>query len=243
MSKRNPSKARQRARQKSSAPGMGIWIIGAVVLVAIAAVLILIAQGNPATATGSFITPETREWPMEEGKALGAADAPVVIREFSDFQCPFCRNFSNGTQKQIIDQYIETGQVRFEYHHFIVIDGNVGGNESRRAAEASECAAEQNAFWDYHEILFANQIGEGVGGYNDARLRQFAQALGLNTEQFNQCFNSGKYASAVSADEAMARSLRVTGTPSVFVNDTKIENPMDLAAIQAAIQAELVTNQ
>lgn len=242
MRRSRSSKIRQRTKQKSGAPSTTIWIIGAVALVAIAIVLILIAQGSP-TAAGDFTTPESRAWPMEDGKALGAADAPVVIREFSDFQCPFCRNFSSGTQKQIIDQYIETGQVRFEYHHFIVIDGNVGGNESRRAAEASECAAEQNRFWDYHEILFANQIGEGVGGFNDARLRQFAQALKLDTDQFNQCFNSGKYASVVSDDETLARSLRVTGTPSVFINDTKIENPLDFAAIQAAIQAELATNQ
>jgi len=64
-------------------------------------------------------------------------------------------------ERQLIEQYVATGQVRLEYHHFIVVDGNVGGNESRHAAEASECANEQGRFWDYHAMLFANQEGEG----------------------------------------------------------------------------------
>jgi protein-disulfide isomerase len=125
-------------------------------------------------------------------------------------------------ERQIIDKFVSTGKVRYEYHHFIVIDGNAGGNESRRAAEASECAVEQNQFWNYHKILFANWRGEHVGAFTDKRLKAFAANIGLDTAKFNSCFDSNRYANAVAADEATARSLGVNATPSLFINGQQV---------------------
>jgi protein-disulfide isomerase len=139
-------------------------------------------------------------------------------------------------ERQLIEQYVATGRVRFEYRHYIVIDGNVGGNESRRAAEASECANEQGQFWNYHAIVFANQNGEGRGAFNDRRLKAFAETLGLNTGAFNACFDSGRMAEAVRADERLARSLGVESTPTLFVNGQRINNPLNFAEIQQAIE-------
>lgn len=112
--------------------------------------------------------------------------------------------------------------MRFEYHHFIVVDSIVGGSESRRAAEASECANEQGQFWPYHDILFANWQGEGVGAFRDVRLKAFADRLGLDTAQFNACFDSGRYAQAVRDDTALGASQGVTGTPAIFVNGQRV---------------------
>ena len=142
-------------------------------------------------------------------------------------------------ERQLIDQYVTTGKVRFEYHHYIVIDGNVGGSESRRAAEASECANEQGAFWDYHAMLFANQQGEASGAFSDRRLKAFAEALQLDTGKFNACFDARRYAEAVQADEQLARALGVTGTPTVFVNGTLVQNPLDFDEFQRLITAAL----
>lgn len=230
----------QRRRQETRR--RNLLIIGGVVLVAVLAVVLLVTQNDQPVAAGSFVTVEPKEWPQADGKALGPADAPVVIRDFSDFQCPFCRQFAQGVKDQIIEQFVSTGQVRFEYHHFIVIDGNVGGNESRRAAEASECAAEQNRFWDYHDMLFANQLGEGNGAFNDSRLKAFAEALGLDTEQFNSCFDSRKYRRVVEDDEKLARSYKLTGTPSLLVDDQLIQNPLDFSIVTAAIAAAIATS-
>jgi len=77
-------------------------------------------------------------------------------------------------ERQLIDEYVATGKARFEYHHYIVVDRIVGGNESQRAAEASECANEQGEFWNYHKMLFANWNGEGEGAFVDRRLKIFA---------------------------------------------------------------------
>lgn len=214
------------------------WIIGGVVLAAVLIVGLLVAlnqsAARPATATIS-----AKEWPQADGTALGPANAPVVLKLYSDFQCPYCKLFSDTIQPQIIDQYIKTGQARMEYHHFIVIDANVGGNESRRAAEASECAAEQGRFWDYHELLYANQQGEGSGVYKDSNLKKFASQLGLDTTRFNTCLANGAFTNKVKLDEAQAKSLAVAGTPALFVNGKLVQNPVDWNTVKAAIDAQL----
>ncbi len=142
-------------------------------------------------------------------------------------------------ERQIIDEFVSTGQARYEYRHYIVVDGNVGGNESRRAAEASECANEQGEFWNYHKLIFANQNGEGKGAFADRRLKAFAVELGLDAEKFNTCFDAKRYASNVQADEALGRSLGVSGTPSVFINGTRLRNPLDMNEYRTLVQAAL----
>jgi protein-disulfide isomerase len=250
QSKQNPSSSRRepagkrtarRAAVRRQQRSKGPWIIGGVVLLAVALVAVLIALNNNARpAQGGAIVPITpKEWPQASGTSMGPADAQVVLHEFSDFQCPFCKRFSDTVKDQIVETYVQTGKVRFEFHHFIVIDANVGGQESRKAAEASECAAEQNQFWNYHNLLFANQTGEGVGSFSDARLKQYAATLDLDTEQFNSCFDARKYRNKVTTDEALARSLNVRGTPSLFVNNQIVQNPLDFAAVQAAVDAAL----
>ena len=235
------STRRRNARQKNKSQTRknGLFIIGGVVLLAIVAVVGLVLANQRPAAVGEFITVEKGTWPKADGKALGAADSPVVLREFSDFQCPYCRQFTENIQQQIINDYVTTGKVRFEYHHFIVIDGNVGGDESRKAAQASECASEQGMFWDYHEMLFTNQQGEGTGGFSNDRLKAFAAALGLDSGKFNSCLNSSRAAGNVTADDVQARSLKIGGTPALFVNDTVVKNPMDYAAVKAAIDEAL----
>lgn len=188
---------------------------------------------------GEIVTIEKETYPLAAGAALGPVGAPVVVQVFSDFQCPFCQKLALGTEKQLIDQYIPTNQVRLEYRHYIVVDGNVGGAESRRAAEASACAAAQNEFWNYHALTFTNQKGEGLGAFSDRRLKAFAESLGLDMAAFNACFDSRQFATEVQADEALARSLGVNSTPTVFINGIRIENPLDFQEIQSRINSVL----
>src|SRR3989344_1987839 len=84
---------------------------------------------------------------------LGSADAPVTIVEFSDFQCPYCAKFYFETFGQVYEKYIKSGKVRFAYRHFPLSFHE----NAQKAAEASECAREQNKFWEYADKLFANQ--------------------------------------------------------------------------------------
>lgn len=218
-------------------------IIGGVVVLSIIAVLMLIRANQPVAPAGEFTAIATQTWPQADGKALGPADADVVVKEYADFQCPFCKLFNQSVQPQIIEDYVKTGKVRYEYHHFIIIDSNVGGSESRRSAEASECAAEQNRFWDFHEIVFTNQGDEGSGALSDSRLKAFAGSIGLDTDAFNTCFDSKRFSTVVNLDDATARSVGLNGTPSVLVNGKLVANPMDYSAVKTAIDAALAEAQ
>jgi protein-disulfide isomerase len=103
------------------------------------------------------------------------------------------------------------------------------------------CAADQNRFWDYHDILFANWNGENQGAFNDRRLVAFAENLNLDMEAFNQCFEANSHAEEINSDLEQGRSIGVTGTPSVFVNG-RILTPgrvPSFSDISNAVEAEL----
>lgn len=93
------------------------------------------------------------------------------------------------------------------------------GQESQWAAEASECAADQGAFWQYHDLLFEKHGGENQGAFSKDNLKGFAKDLGLKTDQFDQCLDSGKYTEKVQQQTQDAHELGVQSTPSFFVND------------------------
>ena len=212
-------------------------VIGLSVLVA--AVIIFQSLAAAPNPNGALATVANADYPQANGKALGPADAPVVVMEFADFQCPYCNMFHTDIQGPLVEHFLGSGRVRFEFHHFIVIDGNVGGVESRHAAIASECANQQGQFWPFHALLFANQAGEGQGAFNDTRLAALADSLGLDQSAFNACFTSTAAAEAVVADELLARQLALTSTPSLLVNGTRVANPLDFQQVLAAIDAAL----
>lgn len=233
MSKREEMRRRRQAQTRQRQ----LVVIGVIVVIAFAIVGWLIYQNS--RPIGEFVTIPTKEYPLASGKSMGQADAPVTILVFSDFQCPFCGVLATTTEAQLIENFVNTGQARLEYRHFIVVDGNVGGSESRDAAEASECAAEQGQFWNYHDFVFANQQGEGRGAFAERRLKAFAEAVGLDTAAFNACFDSNRYAGAVRTDESLGAQMGVTGTPSVFINAYRMNNPLDLNEYQRIIEAQL----
>src|SRR5262245_66437198 len=111
---------------------------------------------------------------LGSGPSLGSASAPITIIEFSDFQCSYCKKFWAETLPKLKEAYINTGKMRFGYRHFAIL-----GKHSEQAALASECAAEQGKFWEYHDQLFKNQGGLA---FTEARLKQYAGDLDLNVE-------------------------------------------------------------
>ena len=144
---------------------------------------------------------------------IGSADAPVTIIEFADFQCPYCGRWAADTYPQIDQAYIASGQVRVGYQHFAFL-----GDESFWAAEASECAADQDAFWAYHDYLFAHQSGENQGAFTKDNLKTFAANLGLDSAAFNSCLENGTYRALVSGQTQAAQQLGVRSTPTFVVN-------------------------
>lgn len=128
--------------------------------------------------------------------------------------------------------------MRFEYKHFAFL-----GNESTRAAEASECANEQGQFWPYHDTLFLNQRGENSGAFSDQNLKAFAAALGLDDQAYNDCLDSGSYREDIDADVSESEERAVRSTPTLFINGEKIEGAVPFGQLQSIIEAELNGNE
>ncbi|MCC7362362.1 MAG: DsbA family protein [Anaerolineales bacterium] len=227
-------KEERRQRRAAEARRRQLLLIGGITIVAVAIVGWLVWQN--VKPIGEIVSIPTQTYAQANGKTLGAADAPVTILLFSDFQCPICKVFADNVEQQVIATYVDTGRAKLEYHHFIVIDGNVGGSESRDAAEASECANDQGQFWNFHDLLYANQgAREGGGAFTIRRLKAMGAGMGLDSAAFDACIDSNQHAAEVRSDEALAAQYGVSGTPSVFINGNKVTNPNDLSQIDQLI--------
>ena len=116
------------------------------------------------------------------------------------------------------------------------------GNESLWAAEASECAADQDAFWEYHDYLFVNLAGENRVAFDKENLIQFAIDLDLDSEVFSSCLNSGKYAQLVLSETGTVQQLGVQSTPSFLVNGQPIIGAQPFESFQTVIEFYLNGN-
>ena len=115
---------------------------------------------------------------------------------------------------QLAPQYIDTGKVRVVYRHFAFI-----GPESEWAAQATECAAEQDKFWAYTNYVLTHQVGENNGSFAKNNLKQFAVAVGgLDVQAFSACLDSNKHSELVKQQTAEGRNRGVRATPSFFIN-------------------------
>ncbi|MFP3854984.1 MAG: DsbA family protein, partial [Anaerolineales bacterium] len=174
------SRSRIQERREQQKRRQRLYLILGIAAVAVVVALFFIIpmlQGPE-----EVVAPDNFDWPEGTGASMGDPDAPVVIVEYSDFQCPFCRQFHEQTLPQIVENHVREGEVYFEYRHFPFI-----GRESIEAANASLCAAEQDQFWPYIAYVFANQTGENVGAFSEARLQAIAMEIGLDIDQFEQC--------------------------------------------------------
>ncbi len=142
---------------------------------------------------------------------LGPEDAPVVIVEFSDFQCGYCGRWYNETLPLILDTYPE--EVKFVYR-----DLPIFGEDSLRAALAAECAEEQGKFWEMHNRLFARLNEEEKAALSEETLVGYAQELGLETRSFSECLSSQRYFDEVLLDYQAAQTYGLRGTPGFVIN-------------------------
>ena len=182
-----------------------------------------VATQAPVVGTVYPITPRARF--KAEGVAAGDPQAKVRIDVYEDFQCPACREYTQSLEPQIMRNEVTSGRVYYVFHSFLVIDQATWDSpkkESHQAANAAMCAADQNRFWDYHDILFNNWTGENVGDDTDPRLIAYAQSLNLDMQKFNACFKANSFKAKIDADIAFATKLGVDGTPSLFVNGVQV---------------------
>ena len=227
-----------------------LLIGGGVIVAAAVAVIVFAALGGgsdadpegPAVAqdiasTTSTQTPATGSEPSPApAQDEAAATVPLVtLEEFGDFQCSHCAQFAQGMGKQLKEEFVSTGRITFVFRHFPSI-----GEESFRAAEATECARDQDRFWEYHDTVFENWKGVNQGAYSDDNLKGFASRLQLDRGVFDSCLDGGKYRGKVEEDVQLGERLGVNSTPSLFLQGTRIQvaNYSELAElIEFAIAA------
>ncbi len=202
-----------------------LLVLAAVVVIAIPVAIAVVAlSGGGGDDDLVAAIEESRDGlPLEmaNGTKLGRDDAPVKLTVFEDFQCPFCRAYTGEQEPAIIEELVKTGEMQIEYRHLPIL-----GSESVRAATASQCAADQNKFWQYHHQLFLVQAEAGqiedeekqAGRFSDDRLKQFATDLGLDRTTFDQCFDNNTHLEKVTNDQREANQFGITGTPGFLVN-------------------------
>ncbi len=199
------------------------------------------AVGTPQTASdtsGTVIQLPTAEQqqqefqrydiPTENAYALGPADAPITIVEFSDYQCPFCRRWHDEVYEPLLAAY--PGKIRLVYRHLPLTSIHP---DAMSAAEAAMCAGEQDAYWPFHEKLFSS---ESLG---NSTYIQYAQDLGLDMGTFESCLSDHKYQQAVQADSDFAINLGIRSTPTFFINGLAIVGAQPLDVFKQVIDKEL----
>lgn len=207
---------RRRAAQR------GRWLIigGIVILAVLVVAAVVLPQLKPIAA---IQPPPAQDRPAVSRNASGDPNAPVKLTVFSDYQCPYCKEFWSTTEGQIVDAYVRTNKVQFiERSAGNWVSGNIGGTstESQDAAMAAYCAGDQNKFWEMNDALFTNAIGEDAGSFTSRRLQALAQSVGLDMNAFNSCFSSNKYLDQVNQDFKDAQAAGITGTPFFTISYT-----------------------
>ena len=204
-------------------------------LITVGALLLVIAFVWPQfTTIDDLIVPEMSELPNRDGLSLGDPNAPAVIDVFEDFQCPACQFFSDSIEPLVIEYLVKTGKARLVYHNYPFIDGEgaFNGGESDQSANASMCANEQGKFWEMKAVLYANWNGENQGNLSNRRLTAMAEAISLDMDAFNACFNDNKYQDEIQASFDLGQEYGVSGTPSAFVNGQKVGEPGKIPTFQ-----------
>jgi len=166
--------------------------------------------------------------PTENAYAIGPADAPITIVEFSDYQCPYCRRWHAEVYEPLLAAY--PGQIRLVYRHLPLTSIHP---DAMSAAEAAMCAGEQDAYWAYHDKLFSSET------LGNSTYLQYAQDLGLDMTGFESCLDTRKYQQQVQADSDFAINLGIRSTPTFFINGLAVVGAQPLDVFRQVIDKEL----
>jgi protein-disulfide isomerase len=193
------------------------------------------AQQAAAVQTPTSVAPaqeqEIRRYevPEDDDPVFGPEDAPITIIEFSDYQCPYCARWHEQVFLRLREEYPDTIRVVFRDFPLTSIHP-----EAVPAAEAANCAGEQDAYWEFHDALFSGQNGFGKDAYTS-----YASDLGLDMVGFTECIESGRHNDEVMADLSYAAELGVQSTPTFFLNGLPIVGAQPYEVFEQIIKQEL----
>ncbi|MFI8087437.1 DsbA family protein [Streptomyces sp. NPDC086080] len=185
----------------------------------------------PAPADESLLALARRD--PSDALAVGRADAPVVLIEYSDFQCPFCGQFARNTEPELLRSYVDKGVLRIEWRNFPVF-----GEESEQAALAGWAAGQQDKFWEFHDTAYSEPRERNAGKFSAEKLTAMARAAGIpDIERFRADMASDEARSAVGRDQEEGFNLGVTSTPAFLINGRPILGAQPTAVFKEAVEA------
>ncbi|MFF5019148.1 DsbA family protein [Streptomyces sp. NPDC001165] len=217
----------EREKQKSAEKRRRALIVGAsvVCVLGLAAVIGVIAanSGKKTTSAGPVVAPSGAQGKDSLAIPVGKDGAKATLTVWEDFRCPACQSFET-MYRPTLHELTDAGKLRVEYHLVRLIDGNLGGTGSLRAANAAACAQDAGKFRDYHDVLYANQPKETDDAFGDnAKLIQLAGKVnGLDTPAFQKCVKDGTHDSWVNKSHKAFQAGGFSGTPTVLFGGKNI---------------------
>ena len=254
----NPRQAKLDAARKARSTGPNKIVIGTVVaviaIVAVVAGVIVNSESNKSKvnqggkALPAGVSAMGAGWVANQGVTLTSRAPTVSV--FEDFRCPVCKTLE-GAFGDTIEQAATAGKIKVVFHFKTVIDGNLGSDNSQTAASNALCAADQGAFWKYHDALYANQPKEGTL-FTKADFTTYAEQAGINGAKltaFQACVDAGKYMNYVKSTEDASFKAGISGTPAFYINGQSVkwqafagaEGQPDTAAFEKAITTGTLT--
>jgi len=163
---------------------------------------------------------------------LGKDDAPVIMVEFSDYECPFCARFYKQTLPQIKSKYIDTGKVKFVYRDYPLSFHP----QAEPAALAANCAGEQGKYFEFHDKVF--DVG-GAAGKSNTDYKKWVEELGLDTAAWEECIVDPAQKQEIQKDFLDGGAAGVTGTPGFIINGKLVSGAQPFSAFEQVIEAAL----
>lgn len=235
------SEQRRQAREGEATTNKLYYILGAVAVLGIGLVAYSVGSSVFSSAATqpvelSFETDEELV-AMAQGVTMGDDAATVTIVEFGDYQCPGCGAFGLQVKPQIDTRLVGTGQAKFVFYDFPLVQGHAN---AFLAARAARCAGDQGAYWEYHMELFRNQGRWAAANMPSGAFESYAETVGIDRGAFASCLNSDRHAEVVTANMELGRRMNVNSTPTILLNvDGQVRrlNSIDFPSIQSAIES------
>lgn len=218
---RESEKAREKRRRLLIVSAAVVGVLGLAAVVGVIAANA--GKKDSGSDAGPLLAPAGVQGKDQLAIPVGASDAPSTLTVWEDFRCPACAAFENAL-RDTIDELEQAGQLKIEYHLATIIDGNMSGSGSLRAANAAACAQDVGKFVPYHDVLYQNQPPESDDAFaQNSRLIELAGKVdGLDTPEFRSCVEEGKHNSWVVKSNAAFRSGGFRGTPTVLLNGESV---------------------
>ncbi|MBN1536819.1 MAG: DsbA family protein [Anaerolineales bacterium] len=228
LSKRQVIKQERAKRQKRQR-------ITTMLIVCGVAIVVIALMIFPSMTTGNK-GPSSR--PNADWNAMGDPNAPVIIEEYSDFQCPYCQMFSLRTEPSVVEDYVKTGKVYFVFYPYGP-GGYYIGPESYDATKSAFCAGEQGKFWEYKDMLYSHLTGENVGDFVESNLMAFAEEIELDMTRFKTCYNENTYEDKMLEGINKGIEAEINGTPAFLINGKLIMGYLPYENFKKEIEAAL----